>query len=475
LSIDKNGPPEAAVGGTVTYRIVVRNPGDLSARGLVVTDAIPAGLAFIGSTPQAAVSGTTLTWNLGDLAAGQSRQIELSFQAQQPAVVNNCATVRTADGFTAQDCAATTITQPTVELTLAGPPQANVGDEVVFVATIVNRGSSPAANLVLVDRFEAGLKHELAGNPIERELGTLSPGQTQRVNVKLRVVQPGRWCNTMELSGDNGIRTTAQACTTAVQPATPVPVVTPPPSSTRSLATAEPQLTIRKTGPAQAGVGDTIVFSIIVENRGPVPVTNVKVLDNYDLALKPTRASDGWQLAGNDIYWNLPQLLPNQVYERKVECLCQSPAARACNRATVTTQENVRADAEACVEISGRRDVLSVTVADQRDPVVINDEITYTVRVTNNAPVSDREVTVAVTLPNEVIPIAGHNGPTQAGVNNRTVRFAPVAEIRAGETLTFVVRAKAQQAATATVRVDVTSNAAQSPVVATETTNIFAQ
>ena len=41
LSIDKSGPTEAAVGGTITYRIVVRNPSDLTARGLVVTDAIP--------------------------------------------------------------------------------------------------------------------------------------------------------------------------------------------------------------------------------------------------------------------------------------------------------------------------------------------------------------------------------------------------------------------------------------------------
>ena len=175
----------------------------------------------------------------------------------------------------------------------------------------------------------------------------------------------------------------------------------------------QPQLTIRKTGPARAAVGDTIVFTIVVENRGAVPVTNVKVLDNYDLALKPTQASDGWQLAGNDIYWNLPQLLPNQTYERKVECLCQSPAARACNRATVTTQENVRADAEACVEITGRRDFLSVTVTEPTRSGRRQRRDRLHRPVTNNSPVADREVIVAVTLPNEVIPAAGHNGPTQ--------------------------------------------------------------
>src|SRR5262249_3757398 len=153
--------------------------------------------------------------------------------------------------------------------------------------------------------------------------------------------------------------------------------------------------------------GDTVVFEIKVVNVGATPVTNVRVLDNYDLALKPTRASEGWQVAGNDIFWNIPELLPRQEYSRKVECLCQSPAARACNRATVTTQENVRADAETCLEIAGRRDVLSVVVSQQRSNVVVNDELIYTIRVTNTAPVSDREITVTVTLPNEAIPLAG--------------------------------------------------------------------
>jgi uncharacterized repeat protein (TIGR01451 family) len=193
------------------------------------------------------------------------------------------------------------------------------------------------------------------------------------------------------------------------------------------------------------------------------------------LALKPTKASPGWKLAGNDIYWDLPQLAPNQALEYKVECLCQSPAVRACNRATVTSQEGVRADAEACLEISGRRDVISVTVSDNRDPVSVGDEIAYTVRVTNNAPVSDGEVIVAVTLPNEATPAAGSQGPTAFALNNRTLRFAPVAEIRPGETVTYTIRSIARQAGAAAVRVEVTSNAAQTPIVATETTNVFAQ
>src|SRR5690606_37006705 len=117
LAIDKSGPTEVAVGGTVTYRIDVRNPSDLSPRLLTVTDSIAPSLTLVGSNPPATVAGTTLTWQLGDLPAGQSRSLEVSFRTSQAGVINNCATVRSADGVSAQDCAATTVTSPSVEIT----------------------------------------------------------------------------------------------------------------------------------------------------------------------------------------------------------------------------------------------------------------------------------------------------------------------------------------------------------------------
>lgn len=474
LWIDQTGPSEAIVGSTLTYRIVVRNPSDLTAKGLVVTENVPTGLTFVGSTPQAQVAGNALTWTLGDLAGGQSRQIEMTFQSTQAAVINSCSTVRSADGASAQDCAVTTITQPSVELTLVGPPQSTVGETISFVANITNRGSQAVSNLVLLDRFEPGLHHDQAGaGPIQnRELGTLAPGETRRVNVQLRVLQPGRWCNTMELTGDNGVRTSAQACTTAVAGTVPPPVVGPPPTTPPPTA-GQPTIVVRKSGPTRAAVGETILFTILVENHGTTPATNVKVLDNYDSQfLNALKASDGWQRAGNDIYWILPQLPPNSVYKREVQVICTAPGANVCNRVTVTTQEGVRQDAQACLEITGQRAPLAVSIFEPRDPINVNGEAAYDIRVTNNAPVADTDILVIVTLPDQMTP-SPSTGPTQYALNNRTMRFAPVAGLRAGDTLTFQIRATARQPIDAAqLRVDVTSTASPQPVTATETTRI---
>ena len=477
LNIDKSGPKEVAVGGTITYRIDVRNPSDLTARGVTVTDAVPAGLTLLGSNPPATAGPTSLTWALGDLAAGQARSIELSFRAMQPGIVNNCATVQSADGAQAQDCAATTVTNPSIEITMVGPPQAAVGEDVTFITTVTNRGSTTANGLVLVDRFDQGLKHEFAASPIEnRELGSLQPGESRKVNVRLRVVQEGRWCNNMELSGDGGIRGSAQACLTAIaatMPAAPPTVVTPPPS-TPSTTGAVPVLLIRKTAAkTQAGVGDTVLFNIEIENRGQVAATNVRLADNYDISLTPTQATNGWQAAGNDLFWTLPSLAPGQVLGYQIECRCQAPAARACNRATLTCREGVRADTEACLAITGQQNTLTIDVRDLTDPAPVGNEVIYEVTVRNLANVSDRNVAVTVALPTQMTPGSGHTGPTQFSVDNRTIRFNPLAELRPGEAQTYRVVGIARERGSAVATASAVSQAQQSPILATTSTNVF--
>ena len=474
LLVDKSGPTEVAVGATITYRIDIRNPSDLTARGVTVTDAVPSGLTLLGSNPPATMNGTNLTWPLGDLPAGQGRTIELSFRAQQPGVVNNCAQVQTTDGQTAQDCAATTITNPSIDIQMVGPPQAAVGEDVTFVTTITNRGATTASGLVLIDRFDAGLKHEFANSPIEnRELGSLMPGESRKVNVRLRVLQPGRWCNTMELTGDAGVRGSAQACLNAVAASTTpaAPPATVPPATQ---PTARPALSVRKTAAkAQAGVGDTVLFTIEIQNTGTVAATGVRLLDNYDIAMRPTQATNGWQPAGNDLVWTVPSIGPGQLYRFQVECQCLAPGQRVCNRAQVTCQEGVRGDAESCLEIVGRQGTLTIDIRDLTDPVQVGNEVVYEVTVRNLANVSDRNVAVAVALPNQMTPGNGHAGPTQFIVDNRTIRFSPIAELRPGEAQTFRVVGIARERGSANAQATAASQLQQQPTTATTSTNLF--
>lgn len=96
VSITKTGPATARPSTPIAYTITVSNAGPQTASNVVVTDTIPAGTTFLSATPsQGTCSGTsTVTCNLGAIAAGGSATITLIVQAPAtPGTVTNTATV----------------------------------------------------------------------------------------------------------------------------------------------------------------------------------------------------------------------------------------------------------------------------------------------------------------------------------------------------------------------------------------------
>ena len=230
LAVRVNAPPTVAAGGSTTVRIEVNNPGDLPAENVIVTATLPAGFTQRSTTPVASVSGNTLTWNIGRLNAHEMRTLDVVLEASQSATGSLCAEAQGAGGLRAQHCAtisagaavpATSPTTGTVELRVQGPDRATVGQEVTFVISITNRGTAPLGNLLVKDTFDRGLQHAVAQGAVERDLpGTLQPGETKTIGVVFKVVQPGRWCHTVQVSGPAGVLASQSTCLEA-QPETP--------------------------------------------------------------------------------------------------------------------------------------------------------------------------------------------------------------------------------------------------------------
>jgi uncharacterized repeat protein (TIGR01451 family) len=479
IALRKSGPAQASVGALATYRIEVTNPGDALVRDVVVTDQVPPGMTHVASNPPATVQGTRLEWRLGDVGGRQTRTIEFNVRVDQPGTFNNCASLSTAEGLTAQDCVSTTVTTSALDVRMSAPEQAVVGQNVTFQLSITNGGTAPATGLRIVARFDAGLQHEVSPSPLERDLGDLAPGQTATPAITLRVAQPGRWCATVEVVSSAGSLGSAQACVTATQPP----------------AGQQPAIHVEKSGPPAAlRVGEIAEFNIFITNTGPVAVNDLRVADHYDVALDPVRATDGYAFVGDDLVWRIDTLPPGRRVRLQIHCRCQQPIARACNRITVTTREGARADGEACLEIQpaaaeqptpqpaqpqqppGAATNLTITISERQDPVAAGREVDYEVRVVNPGPAADRQVVVTVNASPELAPvIPGTIGPARAEFSGQRVQFLPVDQIGPGVTLTYRLRMRAVRPGRGRVSVQVSSQGMAAAAAAEETTEIFAE
>ena len=75
LVVDKVAPDTVKQGENLTYTITVENKGDASAKGVVITDTLPDGVKLVSASDDGKVDGKTVTWTIGELAAGGKKTV----------------------------------------------------------------------------------------------------------------------------------------------------------------------------------------------------------------------------------------------------------------------------------------------------------------------------------------------------------------------------------------------------------------
>ncbi len=522
LAVTTTGPAVAELNSTLTYRIQVSNPGDLPAQNVVVTSDVPDGLSYVDSSPPAGVFGNRLEWRIDQLAARQLGSFDVHHRATRTGLVRFCATARHDDGLAREGCVTTEIRARALSVEVDGPETAEVGQQIQFRISVANTHEQPLTGVRVSDRFDLGLRHVdparpevTTPSPIERSLGTLSPGEVRRFAVTFIVERAGQLCHTLEVTSSEGARQSARACLTATTPLHPqAPAARPDAVS----------LQVRKTrvGPEQRRVGDVAQFDIDIVNQGPSMLTNIRVVDQFDPPLQPELATAGAARHENQLIWRFGTMAPGQSARIQVRYRCATAAPRACNTVTVTADQDVQLSDGACLEIlaaaqatppaeppSSRqvtpirpetppqtapsqpkgepsqdqpsatsRDALVMTVNELGDPIRAGDQVTYIVEITNDRTVSDRNIVLTVVLPEGTSQLTTVPPPLirhTTGLDGRTVTFSAISEMRAGETVTFRIGATLQRPGQATVRAELNSLRSSQSVTVQEETTVFAK
>ena len=160
-------------------------------------------------------------------------------------------------------------------------------------------------------------------------------GQTRSVILNFDVLRAGELCHDITVTSAEGARAIKRVCVTAAQ----------------ALPQQQASVELSKQGPRQSTVGDVALFAIIVKNTGPVPLTGVQVVDEYDQSLSATPVTPGWEVVNGRLVWKVDRLEPNESRRYEVQAQCLAATPRACSRARVVSAEGVDRVEEWCVEV----------------------------------------------------------------------------------------------------------------------------
>ncbi len=197
-------PAIVLVGQTLTYTLVVSNNGPGLAQDVVITDVLPAELTFVSAS--SSYSGPNpLTWQLGNLIAGQS--LTLQVVAIAPAsmtVLTNTATVGASSPETRLDnntaIAPVAVGQPVLQIAKS-VSQGNgaivkPGEQLTYTLIVTNAGNLPATNVLLTDTLPESTTYVdgsaapapvINGTTLVWDAGTLLPGQSFTASFAVQV------------------------------------------------------------------------------------------------------------------------------------------------------------------------------------------------------------------------------------------------------------------------------------------------
>ncbi|MBC7976271.1 MAG: tandem-95 repeat protein, partial [Myxococcales bacterium] len=109
VTLTKSGPALVR-GNQITYTIAFANTGNGVAGAVTISDALPAGSTFVSASNGGTAAGGVVTWNIGNLAIGQTGSVTLTVGVTADGAYANRATSQYKVGITTKTATSNTVT-----------------------------------------------------------------------------------------------------------------------------------------------------------------------------------------------------------------------------------------------------------------------------------------------------------------------------------------------------------------------------
>ena len=407
----------------------------------IVTTTLPEGVTYIRSQPEGRVDGRKVTWNFGSMSKGECRPAKVWLKCECEGELCACFCASAVPvRFCSLLCA-----KPILSCKKCGPEQVCPGDAVEYSITVTNHGSCTAEDVVVTDNLPSGVEHASCQKTLIYKLGSLEPCQSKTVNICTTAVKRGKFTNTAVVTACNADSVSCE--------------------STVCICCCQMECT--KVGPKEVQVGKEADYQITVMNTGDLPLTDVVVVDTAPTSTSIV-AANGATINGNTATWRLKEMKPGEKKTFNITLYTCVPGCFT-NKVDITNCQNCNGHCEAMTHWRGRP-ALNVCIAQTENPICIGDKTSYLITVINQGSEADNNLQVVVTFPDGIKPLAASGDSAQGQVSGNTVKFAPVKNVAARQTLKYRVDAEGKASGDARVKFEVSSDAIKTPIVQQEST-----
>lgn len=309
LALNVAGPPRVRAGEPVKFQLTVTNAGDRPSGQVKLSANLTEGLEH--------PSGRHVDFEIGDLAAGETRTVDLACFARAGGQQKCYFVAVSGTGARTQKQAVVTVLMPTLDVQLEGPGLRYVERTATFTLRILNCGGVPASNVTVTEVIPPGFKFVSASEGgclapdtrvVSWSVGELRPGQTRQVQVELLAVKAGEQRHRVSAYIDPGSKIgVTRELVTRVED-----------FSSLALEIAHDDKAIE--------VGKEMVYEILITNVGSKTETDIKLICALPdkMELKSAQAPVRYHAEGNLVVFELvPRLAPpgDLVYKLKVKAL----------------------------------------------------------------------------------------------------------------------------------------------------------
>lgn len=281
-------PGAIKVGDRVSYNIEVTNTSNVPLTNIQLRDSYSDGLQEANREPN------PISKRVGNLAPGASQQLAISFIVRQPGQLCHTLTATADGGHSASLEECITAGAPSYEFSmeLNGPDEVLTGDTAKYEIVVKNTGDGELTGIRVVYRAPDALlpkrateNYRIESGALVWTIGSLAPGKSiEPLTILCDTVTANSNAETSVLvSTDQGL-TNSKRKGTAVRQASAPGVAPPGPPRPEVRNDPEPPpvgpqggaLRVSVTDTSEPiSVGDTVSYSIVIENTRPVPDKNV--------------------------------------------------------------------------------------------------------------------------------------------------------------------------------------------------------